>query len=51
MVDGALGLLFCDRLEAFLGQGNWRRVSLIEMGVSILMLALHYFLLLNANYL
>jgi len=44
LVDGSLGLLFQDRCKKLVAGVNIQRLALIEIGVSLALLAAHYVL-------
>ena len=45
LVDGSMGLLFEDKWQKLAGGLNIRRLALVEIGVALGLLALHYLLL------
>ncbi|VGO15280.1 hypothetical protein PDESU_03862 [Pontiella desulfatans] len=45
MVDGACGLLFQEKWQKLVAGLNIQRLALIEIGVSLALLAAHYILL------
>ena len=44
LADGALGLIFEERWSRLLEKMNVRRFALIELGVALLLLGVHFFL-------
>lgn len=49
LVDGSLGLLFQEKWKKLVGGIDIQRIALIETGVALAMLAIHYILLLNLD--
>ena len=47
LFDGSLALLFKERWQKWVGTLDIQRIALIEIALGMVILAVHYFLLLN----
>jgi hypothetical protein len=49
LVDGSLGLLFLEKWTKLMGRLNIQRIALIEIGMGLAFLGMHYLLLSKAH--
>ncbi len=49
LADGSLALLFQERWQRWVGELDIQRMALIEIGVGMAVLGVHYILLLNQH--